>query len=296
MQHPYDGQYRPQPYPQPVTIVEPREPSRPGFRGAIGIAVLSAVLASASTFTMLSALGGVAPLSVEPVQTVAPAAVAPAASTPEEPTLTDIVASARASVVTITSQGSAGNPFSPFNVPTSGVGSGVIVSTTGLILTNNHVVEGADTLTVETADGQQLDATIVTTDADHDMAIIRATDGDLTAATLGDSSALEVGETVLAIGSPLGEFTETVTRGIVSALGREITVGDESGRGQNELSNLIQTDAAINPGNSGGALINEQGEVIGINTAVSRSAEGIGFAIPINEAKALIDEAAATRA
>ena len=126
------------------------------------------------------------------------------------------------------------------------------------------------------------------------MAIIQATDGDLTAAALGDSSALEVGETVLAIGSPLGEFTETVTRGIVSALGREITVGDESGQGQNQLSNLIQTDAAINPGNSGGALINEQGEVIGINTAVSRSAEGIGFAIPINEAKALIDEAAAT--
>ena len=96
---------------------------------------------------------------------------------------------------------------------------------------------------------------------------------------------------LLAIGSPLGTFTETVTRGIVSALGREITVGDEFGGGQKTLSNLIQTDAAINPGNSGGALINDQGEVIGMNTAVSRSAEGIGFAIPINEARQLIDQA-----
>jgi serine protease Do len=279
----------------PVTQTERESPPR--MRGVIGVAVLAAVLASASTYTVLSALGGVAPLSIEPGPTAAPAA-APAASTSEpqaqQGDLTDIVADARESVVTITAQGSSGNPFSPFDIPSTGVGSGIIVSTNGLILTNNHVVEGADTLTVTTADGQELEATVVTTDATHDMAVIQATGGELAAAALGDSSSLQVGQTVLAIGSPLGEFTETVTRGIVSALGREITVADESGFGQKQLSNLIQTDAAINPGNSGGPLINEDGEVIGMNTAVSRSAEGIGFAIPINEAKQLIDEAAAT--
>jgi S1-C subfamily serine protease len=270
----------------------------PGFRAVVGVAVLSAVLASASTFTFMSALSGVAPLSVEPVVTPSPEAAQPAATTnqPQAQGLTDIVAAARQSVVTIISQGVGGNPFSPFDIPTSGVGSGMIVSTNGLILTNNHVVEGAQTLTVTTADGQELDARVIATDPDHDMAIIQARGGDLSAATLGDSSALEVGQTVLAIGSPLGEFTETVTRGIVSALGREITVGDGNGSGEQTLTNLIQTDAAINPGNSGGPLINELGEVIGINTAVSRSAEGIGFAIPINEAKQLIDQAAATTA
>ena len=184
--------------------------------------------------------------------------------------------------------------FSPFAVPSSGVGSGVIVSSNGLILTNNHVIENANTLTVTTADGQELDARVITADPDHDLAVIKASGGTLTPAVLGDSSKIKVGETVLAIGSPLGEFTETVTRGIVSALDRSITVGDQfTGRG-NDLSALIQTDAAINPGNSGGALINDQGEIIGINTAIAGSAQGIGFAIPINSAKAMIDEAAAS--
>ena len=257
-------------YQQPPAAPTPTD-SPPRLRGVIGIAVLAAVLASATTYTFMSALGGVAPLSVEPVSTAAP--VAEPAATVTEPApavadITDIVAAARNTVVTITSQGSSGNPFSPFDIPSTGVGSGIIVSTSGLILTNNHVVEGADTLTVSTADGQELDATIVKTDPDHDMAVIRATGGELVAASLGDSDAIEVGQTVLAIGSPLGEFTETVTRGIVSALGREITVADEMGFGQKTLSHLIQTDAAINPGNSGGPLINEDGEVIGMNTAV----------------------------
>jgi serine protease Do len=254
------------------------------------------VFASVVTFTLLSTVGGNPPLAFQPAATDTPAAAQPAATSAsdEAPSLVDIIASAGDSVVTITSEGSSSGPFSFFDMPTSGVGSGIIVSTTGLILTNNHVVENAETLTVTTADGQELDAEVITTDPDHDMAVISAEGGDLMAAELGDSDTLEVGQTVLAIGSPLGEFTETVTRGIVSALGREITVGDQMGFGQQQLSNLIQTDAAINPGNSGGALINDQGEVIGINTAVAGSAEGIGFAIPINEAKQLIEEAATT--
>ncbi|MEX2547857.1 MAG: trypsin-like peptidase domain-containing protein [Chloroflexota bacterium] len=208
--------------------------------------------------------------------------------------LTDVVATATQSVVTITSQAMSQGRFSPFGVPSTGVGSGVVVTASGLILTNNHVVEGARTLTVATADGQELTATVVATDPAHDIAVIRATGGKLIPATLGDSSKLEVGQTVLAIGSPLGEFTETVTRGIVSALDRSITVGDQQTGRSEDLSGLIQTDAAINPGNSGGALINDRGEVIGMNTAVAGSAEGIGFAIPINAAKQMIDQATAS--
>jgi S1-C subfamily serine protease len=207
--------------------------------------------------------------------------------------LTEVVARATQSVVTITSQGMSRSRFSPFGIPSTGVGSGVVVTADGLILTNSHVVEDADQLTVTTADGQALSATVVRTDPTHDIAVIRATGGTLTPATLGDSSSVKVGETVLAIGSPLGEFTETVTRGIVSALDRSITVGNEQTGRAEDLSDLIQTDAAINPGNSGGALINERGEVIGMNTAVAGSAEGIGFAIPINAARQMIDQAGA---
>jgi serine protease Do len=259
--------------------------------------MLSAVLGSGLTYGMVSALGGGAFVSIAPTPTAAPTNAQPASTTNQPNDLTGVVANARQSVVTITAQGIATrNPFSPFNVPATGVGSGIVVSSTGLILTNYHVVDGAQSLSVATEDGQTLDATVVTTDPTHDLAVIKTKGGTLTAAPLGDSSQLLVGQTVLAIGSPLGEFTETVTRGIVSALDRSITVADQATGTSKNLSGLIQTDAAINPGNSGGPLINEQGQVIGINSAVSQQAEGIGFAIPINAAKDLIDKAAATAA
>ena len=267
------------------------------MRTLLAVAMLSAVLGSGLTFGMAAALGGVSPAALAPAATLAPTD-AQSASTSDEPTdLVGVVSKARESVVTITARGvSRRNPFSPFNVPATGVGSGIVVSSSGLILTNYHVVENADTLSVATSDGQTLDATVISTDAVHDLAVIRATGGVLQAATLGDSDQLLVGQTVLAIGSPLGEFTETVTRGIVSALDRDITVGDQATGASKSLSGLIQTDAAINPGNSGGPLINERGEVVGINSAVSQQAEGIGFAIPINAAKSLIDQAAAAAA
>src|SRR5512141_948123 len=271
--------------------------SGPSFRTVLAVATLSAVLGSTLTFGMVSALGGGPLISIAPSATSAPAAAQPVSSSNQASDLTAVVAKARESVVTITAQGiSTRDPFSPFNMPATGVGSGIVVSSNGLILTNYHVVEGARTLSVATADGQTLDATVVTTDETHDLAVIHATGGTLTAATLGASNQLEVGQTVLAIGSPLGEFTETVTRGIVSALDRSITVGDQATGATKNLSGLIQTDAAINPGNSGGPLINERGEVVGINSAVSRQAEGIGFAIPINAAKALVDKAAQSAA
>ena len=127
--------------------------------------------------------------------------------------------------------------------------------------------------------------------SDQDLALIKIDASGLTAAKIGDPSRLQVGETAIAIGSPLGTFTESVTRGIISATGRTITVQDESTGQPETLSGLLQTDAAINPGNSGGPLLDASGAVIGVNTAVSTQAEGLGFAIPISAASSLIAQA-----
>jgi len=169
------------------------------------------------------------------------------------------------------------NGFTP---PRGGMGSGVIIDPAGVILTNNHVVEGADKVTIELSDGTVLDATEIHTDPRTDLAVVRVKpEGSLPAAKLGDSEDLEVGDWVLAIGNPF-ELSLTVSAGIISGKGRSL--------GLVERGTFLQTDAAINPGNSGGPLINLDGEVIGINTAIaSRSGgyQGIGFAIPINTAK-----------
>jgi serine protease Do len=172
----------------------------------------------------------------------------------------------------------------PDQAPVRGMGSGVIVSPDGRVLTNNHVVAGADRVKVTLADGRSFDAEVVGTDPKTDIAVVKIDAGGLPAATLGDSDDLQVGEWVLAIGNPF-ELTQTVTAGIVSAKGR-------SSVGLEDYENFIQTDAAINPGNSGGALVDLEGEVVGINTAIaSRSGgyQGVGFAIPINMAGKIMD-------
>jgi len=165
-------------------------------------------------------------------------------------------------------------------------GSGVFISDQGYILTNNHVVEGAQEVSVILSDGTTEKAAIVGTDLYADLAVLKV-DGKVPAvAALGNSDVLNPGETVIAIGSPLGDFKNTVTVGVVSATGRTIDTGDGY-----QIEDLIQTDAAINQGNSGGPLLNLAGEVIGINTLVVRStgtgavAEGLGFAIPVNTAR-----------
>ncbi len=193
------------------------------------------------------------------------------------------------SVVTITTSEVAG--LSPFSVPATGAGSGFIVSADGLILTNNHVVTGATSLKVTLDDTRQMDATVVTTDATHDLAVVRIKASGLTPVGLADSSKVQVGQLAIAIGSPLGTFTDSVTQGIVSGTNRNITVGDQSTRTVEKLSGLIQTDAAINPGNSGGPLLDASGSAIGIITATASDAQGVGFAIPINQAKALLASA-----
>ena len=273
-----------------------RRRRRFAFSGAAGgmlaAAALSAVLASASTYALITV--------AVPRQTPAPVATTGAASSAQlavsNPTLdvTAAIARAQASVVTITTDSSVTRGFTGQTVPVTGVGSGVVLTANGLILTNNHVISGAQTLTVEVQDGRTFNATVVTADAAHDLAVIKADATGLTPATLADSSTLQVGQAVFAIGSPLGQYTESVTSGIVSALDRTIDVGNEQGFGSTSLSGLIQTDAAINPGNSGGPIIDTRGQVVAISTATSTTSQGLGFAIPIDAAKALMTQAGAT--
>lgn len=161
-----------------------------------------------------------------------------------------------------------------------GTGSGFIISADGVILTNSHVIDGADKVTVTLTDGRAFPGEVIGTDPITDMAVVKIAAQNLPTATLGNSEQLQIGEWAIAIGNPLG-LDNTVTTGIISATGRnssQIGVGDKR-------VDFIQTDAAINPGNSGGPLLNARGEVIGINTAIIRNAQGLGFAIPVNTAR-----------
>lgn len=165
-----------------------------------------------------------------------------------------------------------------------GTGTGFIIDANGYILTNQHVIDSASKVTVKLQNqNQSYTAKVIGQDRDLDLALLRIDSSNLEVISLGDSDAMRIGDSVIAIGNPYG-LDHTVTTGVVSAKGRPITISDRSYR------NLIQTDAAINPGNSGGPLINMQGQVIAINTAVSTTAQGIGFAIPINTAKNVIQD------
>lgn len=169
-------------------------------------------------------------------------------------------------------------------------GTGVIIDEKGYILTNKHVVaEGTSRVTIITADGTEYAAQIIGRDPLNDLAIIKAEKPkNFVPAKLADSDTVRIGQKVIAIGNALGQFQNTVTSGIISGMGRPIAASSERGGETEQLSNLFQTDAAINSGNSGGPLLNFNGEVIAINTAVAADAQNIGFAIPINEAKSII--------
>ena len=257
-----------------------------------GAALLSAVLASGSTVAIV---GLVVPAGVAP----APASATPNANvtttggttTVEQTDITSVVAAVRDSVVTLTSEIT--TTRGRFGGTATGIGTGIVLTSDGYALTNRHVVEGSQSLKATMADGTEYPATVVTMSDTEDLALVKIGATGLKAATIGDSGAVNVGQTAIAIGSPLGTYTETVTKGIISALDRTITVQDEQTARPVTLTGLIQTDAAINPGNSGGPLLNAAGEVVGVNTATASSAEGLGFAIPIKEAARLIAQARA---
>lgn len=201
-------------------------------------------------------------------------------------TIVDIAARARPWVVNVNVTGQQQSPFG--DLPLQGTGSGVILRSDGHILTNEHVARDADRIQVTLATGETVPAEVVAGDPDTDIAVIKVARGELPSAVIGSAKDLVVGETVVAIGSPLG-LEQTVTSGIVSALGRTV-----QRPGQPPLVDMIQTDAAVTQGNSGGALVNADGAVIGINTAIAASpevgAEGIAFATPIDVAVAVAEE------
>lgn len=201
-----------------------------------------------------------------------------------EITLVDIIAMTENSVVEIATEtvvnGSIMRQF-----VSEGAGSGVIIREDGYIITAYHVIEDATKIKVTLKNGESYEAELIGSDSDNDTAILKIDKKGLTPAIMGDSDTLKVGQTAIAIGNPLGQLGGTVTTGIISALDREIDLGDT-------VMNLLQTNAAINPGNSGGALFNSKGELIGITIAKSSGSdvEGLGFAIPINDVKDIVND------
>lgn len=215
----------------------------------------------------------------------------------EENAIINVVENTSPSVVAIgaTLNKTSVNPFDPFSAPRSQqsatIGTGFVVSSKGIIVTNKHVLSDPSLrYTVVTNDSNKYEIKKIYRDPILDLAIVQIEATSLLPLELGDSSKLKVGQTVIAIGNALGKFTNTVTSGIVSGLGRRVVAGDPFEGSAESLDNLIQTDAAINPGNSGGPLINSAGQVVGVNVATTEGAQGISFAIPINGVKKIVDE------
>lgn len=212
----------------------------------------------------------------------------------EENAVISAVSKSSSSVVALGASEKVFNPFDPFSMPrnqNSTVGTGFVVSDKGVIVTNKHVVSDPNAhYTVVTRDGKKFEIRKIYRDPILDLAVVQIDGDKMQALEMGDSSKLKVGQTVIAIGNALGQFTNTVTTGVVSGLGRRVTAGDPFSGSAESLDDLIQTDAAINPGNSGGPLLNSAGQVIGVNVATTEGAQNIGFAVPINSVKKIINE------
>jgi len=208
----------------------------------------------------------------------------------EESAVIEVVEKASPAVVSIAAQQVVFSPFTDPSTEDNSIGTGFIVEGNGLILTNKHVVAAENArYRVILKDGTDYEVQEIHRDPFVDLAILKIAASGLPTVTLGDSSTLKVGQTAVAIGNALGKFSNTVTVGVVSGIGRGITAS--SGYGQSEvLDDVIQTDAALNPGNSGGPLLNLSGEVVGINVATTSGAENIGFSIPINAVKPVLDD------
>ena len=275
---------------QPVTVE--RRSSRIGGGQLLGAALLSAVLASGGTVLVLEGTGALHPASSGAPQAPAVGASRGPSVVDDSSAVVNAAASVSPAVVRIIVEGISTDVFGG-TIPETGVGSGIIYDASGWILTNKHVVTNQDgstatKMTVELKDGRQFDGSVYGIDTLTDLAIVKVEATGLPTAPIGRSADIKVGQLAIAIGSPLGTYTSTVTTGIISATGRSVQVSAED-----RLSNLIQTDAAINPGNSGGPLLDAAGTVIGINTAVEKDSTGIGFAIPVDIARPIMQQAIA---
>jgi serine protease Do len=269
-------------------VVQQARGRRGGVLGpVVATSLLTAVLASGGTVLFLNGTGALdhaAAPSITPIGTGIPASAPQSVHIDESSAVIDAASRVSPAVVRISVAGA--GDFDGTTVPATGVGSGVIYHPDGWIVTNRHVVQGGDRLTVELKDGRQFQGRIYGTDTLTDLAVVKVDAQNLPSAELGSADGLKVGQRVVAIGSPLGTYSFSVTSGIVSGKGRSIQVA--SGE---RLANLIQTDAAINPGNSGGPLVDVGGTIVGINTAIASEAQGIGFAIPIDIARPILEQA-----
>jgi S1-C subfamily serine protease len=260
------------------------------------VALVGSLLGSALTYAALLGSGQLR-TSITDVVAASPTPLPAASSTPapqtgnDSSTITLAAEAVSPAVVTITVESAAATD--PFSLPETGIGSGIIYDAAGWILTNRHVVADATTVMVDLNDGRQLQGTVYGVDTLTDLAIVKISATDLHAAPIGDSAGLQPGQTAIVIGSALGTFTNSVTSGVISALGRSLVVTDPLSGERRRLRNLIQTDAAINPGNSGGPLVDAGGQVVGVSTAYAEGAQGIFFAIPINIAKPIMAQAVA---
>lgn len=286
--------------PQPTPAV-PLEPVIAKRRGGAGVgtvvtaSLLSAVLAAGGTVAILQQTGALdRTITTTQTGTGTQTGVQPV-TIDESSAVITAAAAAGPAVVKITTTTAASSGLDPFGsgTPTTGIGSGVLYDANGWILTNRHVVEGAqdNTVSVELKDGRQFTGRVYGIDTLTDLAIVKVDEKNLPVAPIGTSDGLKIGQLVVAIGSPLGTYSFSVTSGILSGKGRDINV--DSGT---RITNLLQTDAAINPGNSGGPLVDANGAVVGINTAVATDSSGIGFAIPIDIARPIMQQAVAGEA
>jgi S1-C subfamily serine protease len=254
--------------------------------------VLSAVLASGGTVVLLQSSGALVRPAAPGSSTVGNLPSGGTIVIDDSSAVVNAAAEVSPAVVRITAEGVSENGLGG-PLPETGIGSGIIYDPDGWIVTNRHVVTTSDgsvasKLTVELKDGREFTGTVYGIDTLTDLSIVKVDASGLPAAPIGRSSDIKVGQLAIAIGSPLGTYTSTVTTGIISATGRTVNVDSDT-----RLSSLIQTDAAINPGNSGGPLLDATGAVIGINTAVERDSTGIGFAIPIDIARPIMSQALA---
>ena len=255
------------------------EPRRRTAAAVLTMAITAGALAGALSAT---ALNNVNPTASHAATASLGATTVSYDTTDLEKAITGAAASAAPSVVQVVAQVSLGGPFGGSGESS---GSGFVVDASGLIVTSLHVVDGASTIQVILSDTTRLGATLVTSDATNDLAVLRVSGGNLAALSLATDGP-GIGQTVIAIGTPLGEFPNSVTVGVVSGLDRSVDVG--SARSSKHLTGVFQTDAALSSGMSGGPILNLAGQVVGVTTAVAESAQGVGFAEPTAAVAALL--------